>query len=294
MMTAWLLAVLAALSSMSGGTITQVDSMSSYKEWTVNGHTVRLPSEATWAPPNPPPPPSPPLPTKAAHGDRAECDRWAQQGECLKNQAYMKVACAASCDALALKDTYKNAASCVSWANAGECETNGDFMFEHCAASCDAVGSRKQAYAARCPLVNGSHYGALKPGGLMPMFERAVSNFPELSPTLLSPSPPVALFDNFVSEEEVQALVRAGRGRFKRSTVLDYSTQGSVTNAIRTSSNTWCAPCAWGSACCSSTRNRAPALLGHACSPVSKHLRQTPFHPGVTPPSAWTTSTCGG
>jgi len=240
MLTAWLsVAVLAALSSMSGGRTTEVNSMSSYKEWTVNGHTVRLPSEATWAPPNPPPPPSPPLPT-TGHRDRAECDRWAKQGECGKNPTYMKSACAASCAAVAPKDTYEDVASCVSWANAGECEANSGFMFENCAGSCDAVGSRKQAYAERCPLVNGSDYGALKPGGLMPMFERAVSLFPELSPTLLSPSPPVALFENFASAEEVQALVRVGQGRFKRSTVLDYGTMGSVTNAIRTSSNTWC------------------------------------------------------
>uniref|UniRef100_A0A7S3TYV7 Fe2OG dioxygenase domain-containing protein n=1 Tax=Strombidinopsis acuminata TaxID=141414 RepID=A0A7S3TYV7_9SPIT len=237
MLAAWsFLAMLAALGSMTSTSTLGRGGMSAYKEWNINGHTVRLPSEATWAPPNPPPPPSPPLPTEQRF-ERAECDRWAQAGECAKNPAFMNSACSASCEAFGPKDTYESPSSCVSWANSGECEANPAFMFESCAASCAAVGARRKAYAERCP-INGTD--ALKPGDVIPMFERAVSNFPELDPTLLSPSPPIALFENFASEEEIQALIRAGQGRYKRSQVLDTDTLGPATNIIRTSSNTWC------------------------------------------------------
>jgi len=208
-----------------------------YREWSVNGHTVRLPYESTWAPPSVPPP-SPPLPTTTEHHDPAECGRWATMGECTKNPSFMAMACARSCEALAPKDTFEDTAACVNWANAGECDTNQAFMFAQCGASCHSVGARKQAYTDRCPPTNSTD--ALLPGSLVPMFERAVSNFPHLAPTLLSPSPPIALFDNFISEEEIAALVRAGRGKFKRSTVLDVGTQGGVQHSIRTSSNTWC------------------------------------------------------
>jgi len=182
----------------------------------------------------PPPPPSPPLPQRWS---RADCDAWARSGECGANPTFMLTECALSCEAHAPKDAHDDPAACRGWANSGECEANPAFMFESCAASCAAVGARRKAYAERCP-INGTD--ALKPGDVIPMFERAVSNFPELDPTLLSPSPPIALFENFASEEEIQALIRAGQGRYKRSQVLDTDTLGPATNIIRTSSNTWC------------------------------------------------------
>lgn len=114
-------------------------------------------------------------------------------------------------------------------------------MFEQCAGSCHDEGVVRKKYTERCPSTNAAP--ALAPYSVLPLIQRSVSDFPELSPRLLSPSPPIAVFDEFLSPDEIAAFISAGKGKFKLSTGLslrDDGTMGSVETAIRTSSNTWC------------------------------------------------------
>ena len=180
---------------------------------------------------------------KDAHNDPGECQRWAAGGECGRNPKFMMQACKISCTAAGKipQDRHSDPNLCVQWATAGECDSNPSFMFESCAGSCFTQGFTKKAYATRCPSTNAT--AGLKPGRVMPLVRQAVENFPELSPRLLSPSPPIAVFDEFLRAEEISAFISAGKGRFQRSTGLglrEDGTTGSIETPIRTSSNTWC------------------------------------------------------
>lgn len=125
-----------------------------------------------------------------------------------------------------LRDVY-DSGLCKSWASAGECEVNAAFMFSSCAGACHAAGARKKAYSERCPRTNSTD--TLAPGDLLSLFARAVSDFPELSPSLLSPSPPIAVFDNFLSAPEIEALLKVGRSLAPaRDTSASGTTQPSV------------------------------------------------------------------
>ena len=131
------------------------------------------------------------------------CPSWAQAGECDANPTFMLQQCRLSCGckpappppsgpACVDKDT---SGACASWAAAGECEANPSFMKLRCAASCGTCDMLD--YKKRCPgPVNATP--AVPPGAMAAMFERAVSNFPEMEPDLISTDPPVLVFEKFV------------------------------------------------------------------------------------------------
>lgn len=97
-------------------------------------------------------------------------------------------------------------------------------------------------YKKRCPLVNATP--AVPPGAMTAMFERAVSNFPEYEPEMLSLDPPVLVLNNFVQDDEIETLLAHADGRFVRSTASG-GRKGDefvpLTSEIRTSWTTWCA-----------------------------------------------------
>jgi len=97
-------------------------------------------------------------------------------------------------------------------------------------------------YKKRCPKpVNATP--AVPPGAMLRMFERAVSNFPEFEPEMLSTDPPVLVFEKFIKDEEIDALLKHTEGRFVRSTASG-GRKGDefvpLTSEIRTSWTTWC------------------------------------------------------
>ena len=49
------------------------------------------------------------------------------------------------------------------------------------------------------------------------MFERAVSNFPEMEPEMINLDPPVLVFDKFVTDDEVRTAVPSPRPRTGRA-----------------------------------------------------------------------------
>lgn len=95
-------------------------------------------------------------------------------------------------------------------------------------------------YKKRCPIVNATP--AVPPGAMAAMFERAVSNFPEYEPEMLSIDPPVLVLNNFVKDDEIETLLAHADGRFVRSTASG-GRKGDefvpLTSEIRTSWTTW-------------------------------------------------------
>ena len=66
---------------------------------------------------------------EAAGADDARCAAWRDAGECVRNAAYMRGACARACAA-------DRDARCVEWARAGECAANARYMHAMCPAAC--------------------------------------------------------------------------------------------------------------------------------------------------------------
>ena len=139
-------------------------------------------------------------------------------------------------DACADRDKTGN---CAVWAKAGECAANPTFMKLKCAASCDTCDMLN--FTKRCPPLNQT--AAVAPGAMGEMFEHALSNFAEFSPQMLSSDPWVVSFEDFVQEDEIEALLRHSEGRFARSlTSSGRKDDEFVPSAadIRTSWTTWC------------------------------------------------------
>ena len=61
-------------------------------------------------------------------------------------------------------------------------------------------------YSKRCP-IPANRTPAVPPGRMAEIFERAVSDFAELEPTMLSHEPWVLSFDRFLAPDEVAALL---------------------------------------------------------------------------------------
>ncbi|EOD33508.1 hypothetical protein EMIHUDRAFT_455799 [Emiliania huxleyi CCMP1516] len=125
-------------------------------------------------------------------------------------------------------DSWLNPAECLAWAGSGQCKSNPGFMLINCNHSCAKLDLGKRQYAARCP-TPANHTAALPPGVMHATFERVMSEFAELQPERISVDPPVILFHKFFSEEETEAFIRHGRGRYAKR-VADI-TQTPTTNA---------------------------------------------------------------
>lgn len=170
---------------------------------------------------------------------------------------------------------------CSFWAHIGECEKNEAYMATNCGPACHTCNLID--INARCPPLEDPEPG-LKPGQLNRMFERIVATapgnrtedsltaeekkrmeelrIPRYTVTVQSrPSeepatevdlvvdkslPPwVVTFDNFMTEEECEAMIQLGyKYEYKRSEDVGEQkadgTYGSVQSERRTSENAWC------------------------------------------------------
>jgi len=84
-----------------------------------------------------------------------------------------------------------------------------------------------------------------KPGDMLDMFESIVPNFgSRYGVTVHSTDPYIVTFDNFLTDEESDALVSTVEGTWERSTdtgsVNEFGETGRVLSQGRTSSNAWC------------------------------------------------------
>uniref|UniRef100_A0A183U391 ShTK domain protein n=1 Tax=Toxocara canis TaxID=6265 RepID=A0A183U391_TOXCA len=88
------------------------------------------------------------------------CDRWAQEGECRKNEKYMRTFCAASCHfCTPAYNTTDECAdrhiSCQQWRSDGQCHGRSEeFMQENCRASCHLCQTPKTTKCSSLPNVS--------------------------------------------------------------------------------------------------------------------------------------------
>ena len=130
--------------------------------------------------------------------------------------------------------------SCPMWAASGECENNPSYMKLKCASTCNTCDMLD--YKKRCP-IDPDRAPAVPPGTMSETFERALSDFPELSPVVLSKEPWVMAFDSFLTPDEIDAILVHGEGRFTRSTASGGRKDDEfipLQSDIRTSWTTWC------------------------------------------------------
>lgn len=83
------------------------------------------------------------------YSDSAQCDTWAQLGECTGNPTWMVKNCRKSCGQCGggdsgsetCKDIYENTLQCQDWAKRGECKANEWWMSRNCKKSCNKCDS---------------------------------------------------------------------------------------------------------------------------------------------------------
>lgn len=148
----------------------------------------------------------------------------------------------------AVKDCIDRHTECVQFQRNGECLKNPGWMIVNCPRSCDHITN---ACTLRDPKIrcnrqnlNISTDPIYRPGDLDKMFRAVSQRFgKKYSIKVLSESPWVVLFENFISEEEGKALVST-IPRFERSTdtgsMNEYGETGRILSQGRTSSNGWC------------------------------------------------------
>jgi len=150
---------------------------------------------------------------------------------------------------------------CSFWAAWGECDKNPAFMLKSCSLAC--LSCENHLILHRCPIDPDAPSALPKPGDLNNMFERLVT-YDAYQPKVLSRpflvpedegmnsdnvdykiGPWVIMFDSFLSEEECDRLINAGKKLgFHRSLEVgnlngDGSNERKVDDA-RTSENAWC------------------------------------------------------
>jgi hypothetical protein len=172
--------------------------------------------------------------------EHVECEAWAGRGECLRNPAYMAVACRRACDGcLNATEAAQLARSgcedeepdqCEAWAVQGECGANPNYMLTGCARACGVC--HLLVPSVRCRVLYSSASAAAvamqePPLSLDNVFRRSLTDFEHLKPTILSDGganggkrPWIVSFDAFASDEEVADILAAAEAEgFSRSTL---------------------------------------------------------------------------
>jgi len=150
--------------------------------------------------------------------------------------------------------------SCVGRAQRGECTTAPGWMSMMCSKSCAACYLRDPAVRCARSNLNMMQEAALLPGGLDDMFSKLQTTWPQFNVTLHSApldfhdkvrvapdaigGPWVATLDNFITDAEVDSIIKSVNHSFSRSTdqgATDaYGEQQKVVSTSRTSENAWC------------------------------------------------------
>lgn len=144
-------------------------------------------------------------------------------------------------DKLTCSDRHKQ---CRGWQRSGECEVNPGWMIVNCPQSCNACHLLDPKVRCSRAHLNLSDVPVYAPGDMGRMFSTIHERFNDrYGVTVHSQSPWVVTFDNFVTDEEADALI-AQQKKFERSTdtgsMNEYGETGRVLSTGRTSSNSWC------------------------------------------------------
>eukprot|EP01038_Epipyxis_sp_PR26KG_P013151 gene13151-17619_t len=133
---------------------------------------------------------------------------------------------------------------CAQYAEQGDCHAAPGWMIMYCPKSCNTCELRDPKI--RCPrsALNMSTEPIYKPGDMEQMFGSIQSRFDGIyDVNVLSTSPWVITLDNFLTNEEADALITTVE-RWERSTdsgtTNEFGETGRVLSSGRTSSNAWC------------------------------------------------------
>jgi hypothetical protein len=148
----------------------------------------------------------------------------------------------------AVKDCLDRHKECIDFKKNGECLKNPGWMIINCPRSCDPIidSCRLRDPKIRCDRknLNISTEPVYQPGDMDAMFKSLEARYKNRhNVQILSRSPWVALFENFISDDEIKALVST-IPKFERSTdsgqMNDFGEVGRILSQGRTSSNGWC------------------------------------------------------
>lgn len=134
---------------------------------------------------------------------------------------------------------------CVEYAKNGECEINPGWMIVNCPNSCNACHLLDPKVRCDRQRLNISSDPFFAPGDLEKMFQRIVPTFKDrYDIEVLSTSPWVMVFHNFLTDEETAAFIETVQNDWERSTDSGQSNEfgetGRTVSQSRTSSNAWC------------------------------------------------------
>ena len=144
------------------------------------------------------------------------------------------------------KDRYPQ---CKNYHAHGECDRNPGWMIMFCPESCNACELRDPKIRCDRSRLNITTTPVYAPGDMNRMFENIFEEFKEYNPEILSSpamgqgKPWVVTFDNFLSDQEIDALISTNNN-FERSTdtgsTNEFGETGRILSKSRTSSNSWC------------------------------------------------------
>jgi prolyl 4-hydroxylase len=118
------------------------------------------------------------------------------------------------------------------------------WMIIFCTKSCEACHLRDPKVRCAREQLNISTTPAYQPGDMNSMFSSIVSRFQDrYDINVISTSPWIVTFDNFISDQEVDSLLNSVT-KFERSTdtgeTNEYGETGRILSQGRTSTNAWC------------------------------------------------------
>ena len=144
------------------------------------------------------------------------------------------------------KDRYPQ---CSNYERHGECHKNPGWMIMFCPRSCNACELRDPKIRCDRARLNITTTPVYAPGDMNLMFENILDEFRDYGPEVLSSpaagkeKPWVVTFENFLSDQEIDALISTNNN-FERSTdtgsTNEFGETGRVLSKSRTSSNSWC------------------------------------------------------
>ena len=144
-----------------------------------------------------------------------------------------------------LIDCFDRHEACAWFSSEGECEKNPGWMIVNCPISCnscDLLDYKKRCSRKNLNITDQHAYG---PGDMNRMFEGLHTSFADrYTISYLSNDPYIVRFDNFLSDIEIDELLKSVNDNWERSTdtgsVNEFGETGRVLSEGRTSNNAWC------------------------------------------------------
>jgi hypothetical protein len=134
---------------------------------------------------------------------------------------------------------------CKEYAGRGECEKNPGWMTVSCAKSCNHCHLLDPKVRCNRNRLNVSDDPIYHPGDMEHMFREIVPRFSHIyDMEVVSESPFVVVFHNFLTHEECDAFIETVEGTWERSTdsgsTNELGETGRLISQSRTSANAWC------------------------------------------------------